>query len=224
VQDPDRRDALEAELILDALQEEVIPMYYQRNAQGHSPEWVKRSKRAMSTVIPRFNMRRVLYDYTQGLYQPAATQYRRLAADGFAGAARLAEWKARVRAAWPRLSLRLLAAAPAELPRGAPLRLRVAATLGGLAPGDVRIELHARRMLPEADLSPPPLCSYGAGAREGLWVERLTPTGEHEPDGAAVFAVDARPQECGQFSTEVRVYPWHELLSHPYELGLMKWL
>ena len=32
------------------------------------------------------------------------------------------------------------------------------------------------------------------------------------------------PKECGQFATEVRIYPWHELLSHPYELGLMKWL
>jgi starch phosphorylase len=37
-----------------------------------------------------------------------------------------------------------------------------------------------------------------------------------------VFALDIEPPECGQFRTEVRVYPWHELLSHPYELGLMK--
>ncbi len=35
-----------------------------------------------------------------------------------------------------------------------------------------------------------------------------------------MFALDAAPQECGQFATEVRIYPWHELLSHPYELGL----
>ena len=54
-----------------------------------------RSKRAMSTVIPRFNMERVLFDYTQGLYQPAARQYRKLAADAFAGARQLAEWKQR---------------------------------------------------------------------------------------------------------------------------------
>jgi starch phosphorylase len=224
VQDPDRRDALEAELILDTLEEEVVPMYYQRNGQGYSPEWVKRSKRAMSTVIPRFNMRRVLYDYTQGLYLPAAAQYRRLAADGFAAATVLAEWKARVRAAWPRVSLRLLSANPAELLRGTALRLSVAASLGGMLPADVRVELRARRVLPEADLSPTPLCSYSETSRAGLWSLTLSPTGEQEPDSAHVFALDARPQECGQFSTEVRLYPWHELLSHPLELGLMKWL
>ena len=39
-----------------------------------------------------------------------------------------------------------------------------------------------------------------------------------------MFALDIEPPECGQFATEVRIYPWHELLSHPYELGLMKWL
>ena len=41
---------------------------------------------------------------------------------------------------------------------------------------------------------------------------------------ARFTALDATLQDCGQFATEVRIYPCHELLSHPYELGLMKWL
>jgi glycogen phosphorylase len=56
VQDPERRDAIEAELILDTLEEEVVPLYYDCNEEGFSPEWVRRSKRAMMTVIPQFNM------------------------------------------------------------------------------------------------------------------------------------------------------------------------
>ena len=39
-----------------------------------------------------------------------------------------------------------------------------------------------------------------------------------------IFALEVEPPDCGQFRTEVRIYPWHELLSHPHELGLMKWL
>jgi starch phosphorylase len=178
----------------------------------------------MMTVIPRFNMRRVLFDYTQGLYTPAAAQYRRLAADGFTGARSLAEWKQRVRAAWPKVSLKLLSDSPRDLPRGERVRLRVAAGLNGLAPPDVRVEFAATRLLPQADLSPPPLSSYGRTARDGLWQAAFTPTDERESDGAVIFALDVEPPECGQFRTEVRIYPWHELLSHPYELGLMKWL
>ena len=224
VQDPERRDALEAELILGMLEEEVLPLYYSRDENGCPRDWVKRSKRAMMTVIPRFNMRRVSFDYTRGLYVPAAAHYRRLAADGFTGARTLADWKQRVRAAWPKVSLKLLSDTSRDLPRGERLRLRVAAGLNGLAPADVQVEFAARRLLPEADLSPPPLSSYSVSARDGLWQAALAATDEQSSDGAVVFALDVEPPECGQFRTEVRIYPWHELLSHPYELGLMKWL
>jgi starch phosphorylase len=224
VQDPESRDALEAEMILGTLEEEVLPLYYDRDQTGCPREWVKRSKRAMTTVIPRFNMRRVWFDYTRGLYVPAAAHYRRLAADGFTGARTLADWKQRVRAAWPKVSLKLLSDTARDLPRGERLRLRIAAGLNGLTPADVRVEFAARRLLPEADLSPPPLSSYAQTARDGLWEAALTATDEHDADGAVIFALDVEPPECGQFRTEVRIYPWHELLSHPYELGLMKWL
>jgi starch phosphorylase len=224
VQDPDRRDALEAELILATLEEEALPLYYSRDDAGVPGAWVTRSKRAMMTVIPRFNMRRVLFDYTQGLYVPAATEYRRLSADGFTGARTLAEWKQRVRQAWPKVSLKLLSDAASDLPRGERLRLRIAAGLNGLSPADVRVEFEARRLLPQAHLSPPPLSSYGQPPPDGLWRATFMATDEHDADGAVIFALDVEPPECGQFRTEVRVYPWHELLSNPYELGLMKWL
>jgi starch phosphorylase len=224
VQDPERRDALEADMILGTLEEEVLPLYYDRDETGCPREWVKRSKRAMMAVIPRFNMRRVLFDYTRGLYVPAVAHYRRLAADGFTGARTLAEWKLRVRAAWPKVSLKLLSDTARDLPRGERLRLRIAAGLNGLAPADVRVKFVALRLLPQADLSPPPLSSYAQTPRDGLWEAELAATDEHDADGAVIFALDVEPPECGQFRTELRIYPWHELLSHPYELGLMKWL
>jgi glycogen phosphorylase len=222
VQDPERRDTLEADMILGTLEEEVLPLYYGRDEADCPSGWVQRMKRAMMTVIPRFNMRRVLFDYTQGLYLPAAHQYLELAADNFSGARTLADWKQRIRQAWAKVSLKLLSDGARDLPRGERLRLRTAATLNGLNPADVRIEFTARRLLPEADLSPPPLSSYGHGAHDGLWYAALTPTDETTGDGAVVFALDVEPPECGQFQTELRIYPWHELLSHPYELGLMK--
>jgi starch phosphorylase len=197
VQDPERRDALDAELVFDTIEEEVVPLYYARNDHGYSPEWVRRSKRAMMTVIPQFNMRRVLQDYAEGLYYPAARQHHRLAEHEFAGARWLAEWKQRVRQAWPKVDLRLLSDAPRELPRSDSLRVRVAASLAGLQPTDVRVEFVARRRLPEGNFEPPALSSYRRDWHEGLWSAPLNATGEVE---------------------------WHELLSHPYELGLMKWL
>jgi len=224
VDDSERRDALEAELILDALEEEAVPLYYERGVEGYSVEWVRRSKRAMMTVIPQFSSRRMLRDYVDGLYRPAEQQYERLSAQQFAGARALADWKQRVRAAWPTVGLKLIRDAPGELPQRQHLQARVAASLAGLSPSDVRVEFVARRRLPEASFELPPLSSYRAAPPDGLWSAPFVATGEYEPDGAAVFALDAEPPASGQFATHVRIYPFHELLSHPYELGLMKWL
>jgi len=224
VHDPERRDLLEAALLFDALEDEVVPLYYARSDAGFSPEWVRRSKRAMETVIPQFSTRRMLQDYAAGLYYPAAHQYRALAEREFAATRVLADWKQRVRLAWSKVDLRLVTDMPGELPRGGRLVMKVAAALAGLSPSDVRVEFLARRRLPMTSFEPPPLSSYRGTTYEGLWTQALVPTGEPAPDGAAIFALDALPPICGQFATEVRIYPCHELLAHPYELGLMKWL
>lgn len=223
VQDWERRDSIESELILHTLREEVIPLYYQRDASGRAPEWVRRAKQAMVTVIPRFNMDRVLHNYTDQLYRPAAEQYGRLAANDYAGARQLAEWKRRIRESWNRVDLRLMEDASAEITREQKVRLRIAAHLRGLQPADVCIEFHARRLLPQAATEPPPLSSFGAPGAPGLWRAPLRPSGEWA-DGAAVFALEAEPPGCGQFATEIRIYPWHELLTHAHSMGLMKWL
>jgi starch phosphorylase len=121
------------------------------------------------------------------------------------------------------VSLKLVNDSSRDLPRGERLRLSVAVALNGLAPADVRVEFLARRLLPQADRTPPPLCSYAASVPDGLWRSMLTAADE-SPNGETTFALDVEPPECGQFGTEIRIYPFHELLTHPYELGLMKWL
>jgi len=176
----------------------------------------------MATVIPRFNMRRTVYDYARGIYYPLSRHGAKLAENDFAGARALAEWKQRVRQLWPKVGLRVITDAPGDMPRGERLRLRVAAGLNGLNASDVRVEFVARRRLPAADTELPALSSYQAPPTDGVWIESLKPTGEIEQDGGSVFALDAQPTECGQFDTEVRIYPHHELLRHPFEVGLMK--
>ena len=223
-QDPARRDALEAELIFDAIEEEAVPLYYERSIAGYSSEWVKRCKHSMLTVIPQFNMRRMVSDYVQGVYLPAAQQGRRLAENDMAGARALAEWKARVRATWSKVQLRALSPVADEVSVNGSLHLRAAVQLGELSPSDLCVEFVVRRTLPETQGGPPALASYRPWGGNGNWSVRLQPTGEFESDGARVFAIDAPLADCGHFEAELRVHPQHELLTHPHEMGLMKWL
>jgi starch phosphorylase len=220
-EDADMRDHDDAQSIYEVLQDEVIPLYYARNADGYSPEWVRRSKRSMATILPHFNMRRVLGNYIEGIYRPAARQGRKLCADRGTGARTLAAWKARIGAAWPKVVLQRLSEIPGRLPVGEHLRLRVAVNLAGLEPEDVNVEAVMTRTLPANATEPPAYASYLAGAPPGR--ESLRFTGETSPQGH-IFTLDATPPWTGQLQLNIRVLPKHELLSHPNETGLMKWL
>jgi starch phosphorylase len=222
--DEGHRDHLDGAAMLDTIEEEVVPLYYARNSSGYSPQWVRRSKHAMASVIPRFNMRRTVGDYATGLYQPAAGQGARLLAGQGAGARELAAWKKRVREHWRQVHI----VSVGEPQRGAdplaPLHLKTVIQLGGLAATDLRVEFRARRLLPEAQFDAPPLTSFGHGAPEGQWSALFSPEGAPAADGSITFAVAAPPPGTGQYQLQVRVYPWHPLLSYPLEMGLMKTL
>jgi starch phosphorylase len=176
----------------------------------------------MMTVIPQFNMRRVIQDYAQGMYWPAAAKHAALAANQLAGARQLAQWKQRVRRSWPGVALRRLSVPPRELLRAGRLQQRVAAALNGLSPADVQVEFIAKRLVPRGGGEPPPLASWRGGEPAGQWREALQPTGEIDSDGSQVYALDAAPPSSGQFATEIRIRPAHSLLSHPLEMGLMR--
>jgi len=222
VQDAERRDTLDADAILDTLEEEVVPLYYAAGAGRCPSEWVHRCKRAQMTVIPRFNMRRVVSDYAAGIYRPAATQFARLATDGAAPLRSLAAWQARVLAAWGGVTLARVQDAPREIARGRMLRIRVAVGLNGLVPADIAVEFVAQRMLPRPESEPPLLASFRPRGDQGRWTETLEPTGTTTGDGALIYALDVEPPASGQFTTEIRVRPQHALLAHPLQLGLLK--
>src|SRR5262245_57342952 len=99
--DQGERDADEARTLYQIFQDHVLPLYYARDGMTHSPGWVRMAKRAMTTVLPRFNAERMLSEYTTKFYAPAAKRGREYVSSNCAGAVDVARWKERVRAAWP---------------------------------------------------------------------------------------------------------------------------
>jgi glycogen phosphorylase len=219
--DAGRRDHLDVVTLFDVLEEEVVPLYYARQASGISPDWVRRCKHAMASVMPRFNMRRVICDYAAGVYQPAAAHAARLLANSAAGASGLAAWKKRVRGHWDGVRILAVGDGTRTEPQG-PVMLRASVQLGALQPADVRVEFKARRLLPESQFVPAPLCSFGHAVPDGQWRAEFSPAAQAAGDGTTTFDVAAVPPGTGQYQLQVRVYPWHPLLTHPLEMGLMK--
>jgi starch phosphorylase len=199
----------EANDLLNIFEHEMLPMYYRRDGGGYSADWVELSIQSMQTTIPRFNAQRMLMDYVRNLYTPARKQRRRLEADQARDACRLAEWKARVRQAWPGVSLHLMLQPPAHLYHDEKILLRVRADLNGLAPQDVRLECLLGRQ-------------NAAGEFRVLQRAELPAVGE---DGRFTeFSVELLPEIAGLQQYKLRLFPHNELMSHPFELGCMIWL
>jgi glycogen phosphorylase len=231
-QSAEERDRQDSITLYEILQDEVIPLYYDRDEKlGYSPGWVEICKRAMATSLPYFNSQRVVDDYARYFYAPGAKQGRTVAANDYAVARDLAAWKASLRAAWPGVSLANVNSSPRRTQFDQTMHLEVDVKLNGLRPEDVRIEcVLSREMCSELTV---PVKSYAEThrANEGVvhWgdetvlIRSFTP----QPNGGSDvcrYTLDFKPPWSGLLSYEIRAVPRHPHLSHPYELGLMRWL
>jgi starch phosphorylase len=225
------RDRQDATTLYEVLQDEIVPLYYERDGKlGYSPGWVATCKRAMASVLPRFNSRRVVHDYVRNYYGPAAAHARAVAANDFAVARELATWKEKVRAAWSGIELRSPSRVPGQVDFGRPIVLEIDVKLNGLAPEDVRIECVLSRQVCSAIERPRKQFAAARHAREGI-----TQIGDDtvliavfKPDAVEddrqLYRLEMQPPWAGAMSYSIRAVPYHAALAHPYEMGLMRWL
>ncbi|HUO82849.1 MAG TPA: alpha-glucan family phosphorylase [Gammaproteobacteria bacterium] len=224
--DEERRDRDDAAALYALLEESVIPLYYTRNGDGFPPGWVQMSKRSMATTLPRFNMVRVLHDYAECIYHPAAACGRKLRGDDARGARELAAWKQRVRESWPGVVLHSSGEMPQAVLHGQSFEVRVEAELNGLEPGDVQVEVVAepQQGAPPEERAPDSFCSYGPAPIAERLTVALMAAGAAAAPGRHAFAAQCALPWCGRSTLQARIFPRHTLLTHPHETGLMKWL
>jgi starch phosphorylase len=204
------RNREEGRELLDLLEHAVAPLYYATRHRGYAEGWVAKSKASMKSLIPRFNAQRMVMDYVMQLYGPANWQRKALRDAGDAGTRAFAEWKQRIRAAWGGVRLHLVSDPPDALPAGAPLPLEVAVELNGLEPDDLVVECLCGHLEEHGELT----------VRQRVPLKQAG-TGAH---GTTLFRVDLAPELPGLQHYQVRSYPYHTRLSHPFELGCMTWV
>lgn len=204
--DPETRADEEARQLFDILEHDLLPCYYDVDGKPYAAPWIKRSRAAMRSLIPRFNAQRMFRDYLQRAYGPAAKRSAQLAADNAAAATELAAWKRRVREYWAGVSLAPPAGVPESLYHGERLCFEVELDLGGLAAADVTVEC---------------LCGRdGPDGFEPVRILALEPLADGNLPGR--YRLDAEPLP-GLQELRLRAYPFHPLLAHRFEMGCMIW-
>jgi starch phosphorylase len=204
------RNQEEANELLDIIEHQVIPLYYDRNGHGFSEGWVQMSKASMKSTMPHFNSQRMVMDYIRGFYGPAAEQGRALARNRYKGAKELARWKEKVRNLWSSVTLRRLDDAAQAITAGSKLTVQVAAQLGDLSPEDVHLECVIGIENEHHE--------FQATDYMGFMASGKLDTGE------TLFTLDMDPPLPGLQLYQIRIYPYNKLLSHRFETGYMIWL
>src|SRR4051794_14280200 len=100
IDDPERRDEVEANSLFELLERQVVPLFYERWEGPVPRRWVRRIKTSLCSLGPEVTAARMVRGYVEELYEPTAAQTDRLSLDDFGPAQELAAWKARVVAAW----------------------------------------------------------------------------------------------------------------------------
>jgi starch phosphorylase len=132
-------DAAEAEALYTLLEREVVPTFYTRDARGIPHAWISKMRASRARLTPRFSANRVVRQYTDEYYVPAAARYRARAADKATLGKQVAAWTRDLAKHWPDVRFDAYHAAT----RGDSHDIRVNIDLGRLDPETVRVELYA---------------------------------------------------------------------------------
>ncbi len=143
-QDAVYQDAVESQALYNLLENEVIPMFYERTEDHLPSEWIAMMKASIKMAFGSFSSHRMVREYEERFYIPALKRGRKLLEHDAAEANQLAQQYSRLARLWKQLRLGkpMSAADPSGLRVGNSLTLTVTAFLGELTPEDVVIELY----------------------------------------------------------------------------------
>ncbi len=208
VDDPDRRDDIEANALYDLIENEVAPRFYDHDEEGVPVRWIEMVRHTLKSLGPKVLATRMVRDYVEQLYSPSATTSRALNND-FSGAQHLAEWKARVAGDWSGVAIdHVDSSGVGDTPEiGQTLHVNVYVSLGDLKPEDVDVQVVHGRIRHDDELVDTHISSLG--------VAETYEAGRYRYEG------NVELKQTGPFGYTTRVLPKHNLLASPAELGMV---
>ena len=203
------QDQLDAATIYSLLENEILPLFYNRNEQGYSEGWIKTIKNSIATIAPHYTMKRQLDDYYDKFYTKEAANFKKLAANNNRLAKELAAWKETVAQRWD--SIRVVSKDDSVLysaETGKKYTLRYVIDEQGLNDA-IGLELVSIKT--------------GKDGEEHIFSKREFEVVAHEGNNYT-FEATFEPDVAGSFKSCVRMYPKNENLVYREDFCYVKWL
>ncbi len=206
--DKELAEKLEADMLYHQLESDIVPLFYARSQGGLPRDWIALMKASMRKLGPFFNTHRMVREYHETAYVPAAQRSQHLSETREQRARALAQFKSRIRKEWERVGVKSLDGADSDVAVGQPLTVRAKVALGELRADEVDVQLfHA------------PLDARGQLVEgQGVPMRAVGREGE-----LALFEGSLVGAQSGRYGYSVRVLPNHADLASPFEVVPVKW-
>jgi glycogen phosphorylase len=204
-----RRDHAEASSLFDILERQIVPLFYER-APGRPPvRWLQKVRRSLRTLGPEVTASRMVRDYVEQLYEPAAAAADVMSAGGHERAKALAGWKHRVVEGWPGVAVGDITSDSLPIDLGHERAVTAEVVLGNLGPDDVEVQLVHGAVGPADELLDTSIVP--------MTISRPVGPGRHAYEGSFTC------ERAGRYGFTVRIVPAHPDLATFAELGCVAW-
>ncbi|MFO8090521.1 MAG: alpha-glucan family phosphorylase, partial [Desulfatiglandaceae bacterium] len=208
-EDHGMQDYIESRELYNLLEREIVPLFYERRADGMPKRWVEMMRAGLRHLVPQFNAHRMVQEYTERYYKPCSERYLQLCRTRFEGAKDLALWRQKLMTGWHGVGISEIAGPEnVELKAGESITVRATVELGELTPEDVTVEIY-----------------YGRLDQNGEFIERNTAEMDpvEETGNRYIYEGVIRCSSSGRVGYTARVLPSRKRLENRFVMGLLAW-
>ena len=199
---PPEQDVADAEQLYRLLEDEIVPAFFARDAQGVPRPWVARIRASMSLLAPEFSSNRMMRDYVERCYMPAAAAFQRRSARRAKLARELESWWRSIESHWSEVRLGTVTATQ----HGERWEFAAEVHLGSLPAAMVRVELYAAAV------------NGSSAIREAMQPDPGLPA----PEGSSMYRASVLSERPSWHFTP-RIVPHHPDACVPIEAPLIMW-
>lgn len=215
--DPRYQDELDAEMIYATIEEQIAPLYYERDENNLPVKWVAAVKKCIAEVASQFTTNRMMQDYEDRFYSKLYARHEKMIADDFAQAREIAAWKRRVSRSWDKvqvLNFKQYDVGHMTIKLGEHYNLEVNVDIDGLMPEDIGVEMLVADQITDDGQNKGKITLKNTYQFDLVQVE----------GSVATFRLNSTPENAGSYDVAIRVYARNPKLPHRMDFALVKWV
>ena len=209
-QNQEYQDRLDAATVYSLLENEIIPLYYNKDKKGISKGWIQVIKNSIAQIAPHYTMKRQLDDYYSKFYERQTQRFRALEKDDYRLAKEIAQWKETVAAKWNDITV---------------VSSEYSFPLSGGKAGQsyyLKVVVDEKGLDDAVGLEKVNICTDENGEERFYSVEPLNMTGREGNN--FIFEATLIPKQAGQYKSAIRMFPKNKNLPHRQDFCYVKWI